>query len=220
MYTLDSMVSHHSYLIVGTSRSSEAFIGSWCSHHAISLSGNPDVFFVSGETATVEIARSVVVEASRAPIAGEYRIIVWKLGYLSEEVSNTLLKVLEELPEKTRMFICVPPGTEILGTVLSRVHLELLPFGEEDLAPIKKFLGMTVADRLAYLEKEFFKSEASDVRVRMLELLSGIAEILSAQNSPELPEIVPMISFLNQGSATPKYILEYTAHAIPEKVKF
>jgi hypothetical protein len=204
--------SHHAYILSGSQRACKAFVEDWCTVQNIPLSQNPDIFFVEGETATVDTARSVVSEAYKSPLQSEYRVVVWKLGYLGEEVSNTILKILEELPEKTRMFICVPPGVAILPTVLSRVQLEMIPFEAEDLTLANKFISMSVSDRLLYLESEFFKSEKGDERIRMMELLSALAEVIS-EGKPELaPEFVKLITYLNQGSATPKYILEYAAH--------
>ena len=82
-----------------------------------------DLVFVSPEGLSIGIdeAREVVRRAASSPSVGRYRIVIIEdADRLTEHAENTLLKTLEEPPERTVILLCAPSAADMLVTTASR----------------------------------------------------------------------------------------------------
>ncbi len=90
---------------------------------------NGDVRFVATETSiiSIDVARSLVLEAQTAPSQGRWRVlIVEDADRIQERTANVLLKAIEEPPERTVWLLCAPSPEDMIQTIRSRCrHLGL-----------------------------------------------------------------------------------------------
>jgi DNA polymerase-3 subunit delta' len=88
-----------------------------------------DLVIVSPEGLSIGIKRAIelVAQAATAPGVGRYRIVIVEdADRLTEEAENTLLKTLEEPPERTVIMLCAPTPADMLATTASRCrHVQL-----------------------------------------------------------------------------------------------
>jgi DNA polymerase-3 subunit delta' len=99
-----------------------------------------DLVVVSPEGLSIGIKRAIelVTQAATAPGVGRYRVlIVEDADRLTEEAENTLLKTLEEPPERTVIILCAPTPADMLPTTASRCrHVQLRIPSSADLAEV------------------------------------------------------------------------------------
>ena len=90
---------------------------------------HPDVRVVDTEQTFIKVdeARELVVEAQARPSLGRWRVIVVEdADRLNDHSANTMLKALEEPPERTLWLLCAPSLEDVLVTIRSRCrHLRL-----------------------------------------------------------------------------------------------
>lgn len=99
----------------------------------ISSEMHPDVRIVGLEKArsgrlrtliSIEQVRDVQRETSLLPFEGRYRVIVFENAELfSEEAANSLLKTLEEPPERVLIVLVATDTRSVLPTIVSRCRL-------------------------------------------------------------------------------------------------
>lgn len=93
------------------------------------LETNGDVHFVRTQKTIIsaESARDLVVRAQVAPSQGRWRVIlVEDADRLNEVAANSLLKAIEEPPERTVWLLCAPSPEDMIQTIRSRCrHLGL-----------------------------------------------------------------------------------------------
>lgn len=84
---------------------------------------HPDVTVVSTEGVfiRVEVARSLVGLAARAPSQGRWRVIlVEDADRFTDEAADALLKAVEEPAERTVWVLCAPSAADVIVTIRSR----------------------------------------------------------------------------------------------------
>lgn len=92
---------------------------------------HPDVTTLATELMQITNAevKTLVADAYRRPVEGQWRIIIVEdYDRITESSSNVLLKAIEEPPERTVWLLCAPSASDVLPTVRSRcrlVHLSL-----------------------------------------------------------------------------------------------
>lgn len=99
----------------------------------------------------------IIKKLSLKPFESEYKILImWLPEYLSKE-GNTLLKLIEEPPEKTLFLLVAHDSEQVLTTIISRT--QLLKIAAVENTEIEKFLleskGVTAtkATQIAYLSE-------------------------------------------------------------------
>lgn len=113
-------------------------------------------------TLTIDNARSIKTEASLREADDAPRLLYIGADEISRDAEQSLLKLLEEPPVNTRILL-VTQQIKLLPTVLSRVV---------DLGRVQKdastpgMLAMSIADRLAYIQKLTKDSEDTEVSRR------------------------------------------------------
>lgn len=82
-----------------------------------------EVLTTSGVIIPIEAARKAVKRSYYAPSVARHRVIVVEdADRMSEHSSNTMLKAIEEPPERTVWILCAPSEADLLPTIRSRAR--------------------------------------------------------------------------------------------------
>ena len=83
------------------------------------------------------------------------RKIVLGVPGITHQAQNALLKMMEEAEQGTYFFLCLPQGTDILGTLLSRCYIinKNDVSSERQSDQFAEFIAASAKDRLAMLDK-------------------------------------------------------------------
>jgi DNA polymerase-3 subunit delta' len=156
-----------------------------------------DLVVVAPEGLSIGIkeAIDVVRQAATSPGVGRYRIVIIEdADRLTEEAENTLLKTLEEPPERTVMMLCAPTSADMLPTTASRcrqVQLQIPTSADltavlvsEGIDPaIAAFAAKAAQGHLGRARRlatdEAARSRRADV-LRLPTRLGGLADALAA----------------------------------------
>lgn len=84
---------------------------------------------------SVEESRRLIRSLSLKSFEAKYKVvIIWLAEHMNTSAANSLLKVLEEPPEKTIFLLVVNDIEKILPTILSRTQVvKVRPFSEEEI---------------------------------------------------------------------------------------
>ncbi|PWG78206.1 DNA polymerase III subunit [Pararcticibacter amylolyticus] len=109
--------------------------------------------------ANINIAEchQIIKKLSLKPFESEYKVLImWLPEYLDKE-GNTLLKIIEEPPQKTLFLLVAQSQDQILNTILSRTQLMKVPRltdqNVRDFLTEKLHLPDEQASRIAYLSE-------------------------------------------------------------------
>jgi hypothetical protein len=181
------------------------------------LEGSPDYQAFVLETFGIDESRLVKERAVQTPV-GDMQVLVVVAHTYTIPAQNALLKVLEEPPQGTVLLLVATSEHDLLKTVRSRVPVTHVGgVGIERTYDALGFVSMSVADRLAYVER-FHKPEKD--RVQASVFLRELAEVLhdSLQNSTEreqaqrqLKAVVEVEQYVLLPSSSPKLLLEHLA---------
>lgn len=191
--------------------------------------GNPDVAVMRYGLLSVEDARALSDFARQAPV-GNAKAIVIVAGRLFHEAQNALLKLFEEPPEGTYLFLVVPTEGIVLPTLRSRMT-PLTGSGEESTAAIiEEFFAAGPAGREKVIGKllDRAKSDKEDekqaARADAIALAEGLAraayESSTKKASPDLSAFLTdldrFIPILHERSAPLKQIFEHLLLVMPK----
>ena len=90
------------------------------------------------------------------------RKIVLSTPSISFQAQNALLKLMEETEQGTYFFLCVPQGTDILSTLLSRCYIvdKGTTHAENPSEHFNTFVSATAKERLAMIDKIWDQGES------------------------------------------------------------
>lgn len=188
---------------------------------------NPDVIMLRYGLFSAEDARKVSEIASSAPIAGDTKAVVIAAARAYHESQNALLKVFEEPPPGTFLFLILPTLGGLLPTLRSRV--QILETGEKKKRKIgeeaEAFMNATKEKRSALIKKltsgkdEDDRRENRDEAIQMVNDIEAVA--YAHKDSPHaralLEDISSLRSYLYDRSAPLRMILEHISLVLPRK---
>ncbi|MDE1919798.1 MAG: hypothetical protein KGH56_03885 [Patescibacteria group bacterium] len=87
----------------------------------MSLENNPDIVVMRYGLFSVEDARGVAELAAGVPFAGEHKVVIIAASRAYHEAQNALLKIFEEPPPGTYLFLILPTAGGLLPTLRSRM---------------------------------------------------------------------------------------------------
>jgi DNA polymerase-3 subunit delta' len=103
----------------------------------ILASTHPDIMVVTPEKATIKIAqiRGIFRILSLKPYEAQRRVVIIRQAdTMSAEAGNSLLKVLEEPPDRTHLILTAPHAAGLLPTIVSRCqHIRFQPIRRKTL---------------------------------------------------------------------------------------
>jgi|SRR3989344_5052929 len=192
---------------------------------------NPDIVVLKYGLFSVEDARRVGEIAAQGPVAGEHKVILIAAARAYREAQNALLKLFEEPPEGTYLFLILPSLGGLLPTLRSRVHILELGIKNKELRigkEAEEFLKATRERRSAMVKKLATGKDEEERRAHRdeaLAIMNGIEAVAyqhvgrSTSHIKLLEEIQTLRGYLHQPSAPVKMILEHLAIVAPRDLR-
>lgn len=193
------------------------------------LDQNPDVVVLRYGLFSVEDARKIAEVAAGAPFAGEHKVVIIAAARAFHEAQNALLKVFEEPPAGTFLFLILPTLGGLLPTLRSRVQvLETGRAAQPEIPEIaEQFLASTKDKRKTLITKLASgkdEDERREHRQEAIALINGIEAIAyrALKKGDEVAELLSDIAvlrgYLHDRSAPVRMILEHLSLVIPRKL--
>lgn len=214
---------HHAFAIEGEPEQGIALALAQ-THRTLGLAGrdHPDIIVFSYGLFTVADARRVAEAAAAAPVAGEHKAIIIAARRCYREAQNALLKLFEEPPRGTYLFLVLPALGGLLPTLRSRV--EILKCGDivspQDAAAA--FLRATREKRSAIVKRLASGKDEEERRANRDEALAIVDGIERSayeagfeKHRALLEETSAFRSYLSQPAAPVRMILEHLAIVTP-----
>lgn len=213
---------HHAYCVVGERETvRRALFGALEKNCGVPTTGNPDFWYASFETFSVNDAANVKALQSNASLSAR-RVFVIAAHRILHEAQNKLLKILEEPTGRTHFFLIVPHSGRLLATVRSR--LEFLEADQTGGQPTshasgEAFLKAPIAGRLGTIQPLIDAEEGG--REAAIDLLNEIEYALYLNKNKRshaavfLEDLATMRRYLEGRSPSRKMILEHIALTAP-----
>lgn len=217
---------HHAFVIEADHEKGIAFALSHIARELrLKTEGNPDVIVLSYGLLSVEDARRVIELASGVPFVGDTKAIVIAADRAYHEAQNALLKLFEEPPRGTHLFLVMPNMGGLLPTLRSRV-VELSAQEDVEKSILSKeaeeFLRGSKEKRTALIKKLSTgrdEDERRENRDTAIAIVNGIeatyAKAGVAKHAASLAEIATLRDYLYDRSAPVKMILEHLSIVTP-----
>ncbi|HYE23176.1 MAG TPA: hypothetical protein VEA92_01835 [Candidatus Paceibacterota bacterium] len=172
---------------------------------------------------TIDDVRDFAQDAYAAPTQGTRRAVILSASRLFHEAQNAMLKLFEEPPVGTTLFLVVPSEGTILPTLRSR--LTPLPGTSEESGTGALFLALTQPERKKYLDKLYDRTrsdkqeEKREGRREALELAQSLTRELRKNEAfmkeGILADLVILTKILHDSSAPIKPIFEHLLLTLP-----
>lgn len=191
--------------------------------------GHPDVVILEYGLLSVEDARRVGEIAAQAPLAGDAKAIVIAASRAYREAQNALLKIFEEPPPGTYLFLVLPSLGGLLPTLRSRIQILGTHVGRQTSnisEAAKEFLGATQEKRSAIVKRLATGKDEEERREHRDEALAIVGGIEAAiyrvgftkSNTELLGELQAFRTYLHDRSAPLRMILEHLAIVVPRNL--
>ncbi len=195
----------------------------------MSVHGNPDVITLRYGLLTVGEARRLGEVALQGPLAHESRAIIVAASRAYHEAQNALLKLFEEPPPHTYLFLVLPSPDLLLPTLRSRVAVVGGGSGKPESSEATTFARMSKEKRSAFIKKLSTGDDDEERRLHREEALALVGALervayekfRKAGNPPGalaafLADTSALRGFLYDRSAPVRMILEHLALVLPK----
>jgi len=222
---------HHAFVIEAEAEEGVVIAGKWLlSELKMESKGNSDVVVLRHGLLSVDDARRIIDIAAQAPFAGEHKALIIAAGRMYHEAQNALLKLFEEPPRGTYVFLVLPTLGGLLPTLISRV-VPLTVFEKPSTHAVpevaRKFIESTREKRSAMVKKLTSGKDEDERRAQRdeaIQIVNGIeaaayAALHAKKNKTStelLSEISVLRSHLYDRSAPMRMILEHLAIVVPK----
>lgn len=238
MYLKDSRhLRHHAFVIEAGREEGIKLALEWARQElGMVTKANLDIVTFQYGLLTVEGARRVNENAMQAPITGDTKIIIIAASRAYHEAQNALLKLFEEPPVGTIIFLVIPSVGMLLPTLKSRVqilrdqttmiyhsgtqghakpNLSISKTAEEFLRANKEKRSVMIK-KLANGKDEEDRRENRDVAIAIVSGVEAIAYASGVTGNLELlRDIQTLRGYLHDRSAPVRMILEHLSLVIP-----
>lgn len=136
-----------------------------CYFCRLSKNNNPDFQNYNFEKFGIENSRDLIGSVFKTPALGGKKIYILKIGQITREAQNALLKILEEPPKNTYFLIYSCSFFNILDTLKSRAVVVFAARAEKEnknSVKIEKFLRLNTVERINFFSKIKDKEEAKN----------------------------------------------------------
>jgi len=226
------MNRHQSFVIEAEAEEGIRTVEAWAEEElGMKAKGNPDVVVLRYGLFSVEDARRILEIAASAPFAGEHKVLVISASRVFHEAQNALLKLFEEPPRGTYLFLVLLTLGGLLPTLRSRVQIlkHEVRSTKSETNPAKEFLKGDKEKRTAIIKKLTNgkdEEERRELRDEAIALVNGIEAIAYQQRGDTLrfpqgvtsllSDIATLRGYLYDRSAPVKMILEHLSLVMPE----
>ena len=115
---------HHAFVIEAEAEEGIKVAQAWTREQlGMKVENNPDIVVLRYGLLSVEEARQVSNVATGAPFVGEHKVVIIAASRAYHEAQNSLLKLFEEPPAGTYLFLIMPSLGGLLPTLRSRVQV-------------------------------------------------------------------------------------------------
>ena len=218
-------MAHHAFLITGHPESGvERARLLACESLGVSAVPHPDIMEYTCALLSVEDARELGRLAVNAPVMGDKKAFIISASRIFHEAQNALLKLFEEPPAGTHLYLVVPHAGMLLPTLRSRLVVYAGSAVEHEGA--RSFVEASPKEREKIVAKivERAKSdkdtEKQTARADAQALLAGLASIV--HKAPRTPETLAFLAdaarfapILATRSAPLKQIFEHILLTFP-----
>ena len=236
---------HHAFVIGAEAEEGIEVAQAWAERElGMKIKNNPDVVVVRYGLLSVDDARRVYDIAGQAPFVGEHKVIIISASRAYHEAQNALLKLFEEPPRGTHLFLILPTLGSLLPTLRSRVQI----LNMKDFVNLSSDEGFTKSG-VSQVAEAFIKAgkekrsamikkltsgkdeeERRENREEALAIVNGIEAIAyrsltSVEDgyrksiiTPLLSDIATFRSYLHDRSAPVRMILEHLSLVLPKNL--
>ena len=228
------MNQHHAFVIEAGAEEGIELAQAWVQKElGMTVRGNPDVVVLRYGLFSVEDARRVSELAAGGPFAGEHKVVIIAASRAYHEAQNVLLKLFEEPPRGTYLFLVLPTLGSLLPTLRSRVQVLSKPVprlrsGRQEIAgPTEQFLAANKEKRSAMIKRLTSGKDEEDrreLREEAIALVNGIEAVAYAklkrggEAAALLSDIAILRGYLYDRSAPVRLILEHLLLVLPKNL--
>jgi hypothetical protein len=194
---------HHAYLLIGNPETAlQAVLGFFEESH-LSLKGSPDFFLFKEPLLGIDDARKLAEQAIRRAFLS-HKVFFLAPERITLEAQNALLKTFEEPIRDTHFFLALVDEHIVIPTLRSRMRTLRLGEGAEETEEARKFLSLSVKERLVFVKK-FIDAEKN--LSRFLDQL--LLELKKRGNSAALNQVYRLRLSSDDRGASARLILEH-----------
>lgn len=154
-------VTHHAYIIETNDVISVVeSLASFLKTH------NPLAEIISETYDAFSIDHARTLKQKEREAAGTKKYFIISVASFGREALQALLKTLEEPGEESHFFFILPPGTDILPTVWSRVVKISLDHANPFFKEARRVITLSLSERLAYVASFIERYEDNDDSAR------------------------------------------------------
>jgi DNA polymerase-3 subunit delta' len=213
---------HHANIVVGVDDCKEVLFEIFDKDLNFQIHKNPDFTLVENESFGISDARDFEKWIIGKPLLGNTKVSLIITKSITAEAQNAMLKLLEEPPFGTYVFINLESLGNLLGTFLSRVRvvdLSQLKEGSQKYSVVEKiksegktelnkFVKGSVGERLVTARSMSLKEDKNDIKdfIKNLEEVSYLSKNIEHRS---LKHILLAKMFLSARGSSPKMILEW-----------
>jgi len=220
-------MQHHAFVIEAEAEEGIDVAQAWAEKElGMKVQGNPDVVVMRYGLLSVEDARRVTELAAGAPFAGEHKVVIIAASRAYHEAQNALLKIFEEPPAGTYLFLILPTLGGLLPTLRSRVQILSVKHSVFDTSEVaEEFMKASKEKRSAMIKRLTSgkdEEERRELRDEALAIVNGIETVVymsgrtTSRHRELLEEIQILRGYLHERSAPVKMILEHLSLVMPE----
>jgi len=232
-------MQNHAFVIEADAQDGIGVAQAWAKKElGMKAENNPDVVVLLYGLLSVEDARRVSELAASAPFAGEHKVVIISAGRAYHEAQNALLKLFEEPPRGTYLFLVLPSLGSLLPTLRSRVQVlkhqisarTLQRDNIDKINSAEEFLRANKEQRSAIIKKilSHHTGNAVSAREQAIAILNGIEANVYAKRGDTLwfpqgvtlllQDIATLRGHLHDRSAPIRMILEHLSIVIPKNL--
>ena len=213
---------HHVNVIIGNKNYNNFIFGILLDDLNFDIKANPDFFLMERDFFGIDDARNLKNWSSGKPLMGEIKASLIVTKYITNDAQNALLKVLEEPPLGTYIFINLESLGGLLPTFLSRVKILNTPLISETEKNEEVILSKASAFLSAKMKERFALTYSLSInknKTPMKELINNLEEIyykryakdmtLDNSKSKAIKNILTAKIFASTRGSSPKMLLEW-----------
>jgi DNA polymerase III delta prime subunit len=222
-------MQHHAFVIEAEAEKGIEVAQAWAGRElGMRIENNPDIVVLHYGLFSVADARRVADTAAGAAFVGENRVIIIAANRAYHEAQNALLKLFEEPPPGTYLFLVLPTLGGLLPTLRSRIQILKYGFTKPIISKAtEEFLKASKEKRSALIKKLTSgkdEEERRENREEAITLLNGIEAIAYTVMQKKgdktvtalLADIAVLRDHLYDRSAPVRMILEHISLVIPK----
>jgi DNA polymerase III delta prime subunit len=209
---------HHANIIVGEQDCRDFVFSVLEKNLNFHIKANPDFLLLESESFGIDDARNLKKWASGKPLIGEIKVYFVITKSITHEAQNALLKVLEEPPAGTYLFISLENLGGLLPTFISRVMV-LTPAAPKKIKETtesieSKFLHSNINKKLSIIRSLSKNGDKTPMR-EFIKSLEGISyknyarKITGSAEAKAMKNILTAKIFASARGSSPKMLLEW-----------